>query len=274
MLILSKRDLFILIRFMHADFMSAPLITISPESDFSMAMQVFNEKAIKRLPVVHENRIVGLLTLNNMIEFSNIALTSLYEEHRKLRTESAIDSLTGLLNKAAALEAIKTEHSRISRYGGRSSILFIDIDHFKFVNDTYSHLAGDLVLKELGSVFKNVCRQIDVVGRFGGEEFVILAPNRKKHHAVSFGERLRKEVEEHEFLYKGKKIPLTVSIGIASLFEGRDHTVALERADKALYYAKNMGRNRTGLWRDGQVAIATEPDFREGKGEIVGSIAE
>jgi diguanylate cyclase (GGDEF)-like protein len=114
------------------------------------------------------------------------------------------------------------------------------------------------VLRTLGGLFKKVCRQVDTVGRFGGEEFVILAPNRKKYHAVIFGERVRQAVEAHRFVYKKTAIKLTVSVGIASLFEGRGIEDALARADKALYYAKQMGRNRIGLWRDGKLAIATD----------------
>ena len=96
------------------------------------------------------------------------------------------------------------------------------------------------------------------VGRFGGEEFVILAPNRKKYHAVIFGERVRQAVEAYRFAYKKIALKITVSVGIASLFEGRGTDDALERADKALYHAKQMGRNRIGLWRDGKLAIATD----------------
>ncbi len=242
-----------------ADFMASPLITITPQANFSEAMRVFNEKGIKRLPVVKKNRIVGLLTLTNMIGYSHLALTDLVEKHEKLKNDATIDALTGVANKKAIIGSLHKEYERIRRYGGRSSVLFIDIDHFKDINDRYSHLAGDAVLKELGNLLDNVCRQIDRIGRFGGEEFIVIAPNRKKYHAVRFGERLRKIIEDHTFPYQDTRIRLTVSIGIASLFAGRDYGYALERADKALYHAKNMGRNRIGLWRTGQLAIAEDP---------------
>ncbi len=239
-----------------ADFMSSPLITISPQASFSAAMEIFNKKVIKRIPVVKKGKIVGLLTLKDMVEYSNLALANLNEKVQKLKKESSTDALTGVLNKAALLETLRKEYSRIKRYGGRSSILFIDIDHFKKINDTYSHIAGDAVLKELGALLTRECRQIDTIGRFGGEEFVIVAYNRKKYHAVRFGERLRKAIEEHVFTFEKTAIHLTVSIGIASLFEGRSYTVALARADKALYHAKKMGRNRIGLWREARLRIA------------------
>ena len=168
------------------------------------------------------------------------------------------DALTGMYSRRAILELLEDEFQKAQRFGFPLSVAMIDIDHFKKVNDTLSHLAGDVVLKELGALLKTESRAIDTVGRFGGEEFVIIAPNRKKYHAVRFAERLRKAIEDHVFSYKGARIRLTISAGIASLFEGRDYTVALERADKALYHAKRHGRNRTGLWRDGKLAIASE----------------
>lgn len=241
-----------------SDFMASPLVTIPPDIDFSEAVAVFNERGIKRLPVVAGSRIIGLLTHKNMIEYSNLALSNLAAENKKLQKDAAVDALTGVYNKKTILRHIRGEYKRIKRYGGRTSILFIDIDHFKKINDTYSHLAGDGVLKELGKLLNDGCREIDVIGRFGGEEFIVITPNRKKYHAVRFAERLRKIIEKHRFHYKDTVIRFTVSIGIASLFEGREYKVALERADKALYYAKNAGRNRIGLWRDGKLAIADE----------------
>jgi diguanylate cyclase (GGDEF)-like protein len=239
-------------------FMSSPLISIGPEADFTAAMKVFNEKGIKRIPVVKDDKVMGLVSLKDMIEFSNLALANLSEKHKKLKNTALLDPLTGIYNKAAITELMRKEYERIQRYGGRSSILFLDIDHFKEVNDKYSHLAGDAVLTELGILLKSVCREIDTIGRFGGEEFMIIAPNRKKYHAVKFGERLRTAIKEHTFSYNNTRISITCSIGIASLFEGRDFHFALERADKALYHAKNMGRNRIGLWREGKLSIASE----------------
>lgn len=239
-----------------ADIMSDPLVSIKPDAGFANAMELFNTKGIKRIPVVRRGAVVGLLTLKNMVEYSNLALSDLQDRHRKLRSQASIDPLTGILNKAATTKALHREYERIKRYGGRSSILFIDIDHFKLVNDTWSHLAGDAILAQLGTLFKSVCRGIDTIGRFGGEEFLIIAPNRKKYHAVRFGTRLRREVAGHCFTYQKKHIRLTISLGIASLFDGRDCALALERADKALYHAKDSGRNRVGLWREGKLAVA------------------
>jgi diguanylate cyclase (GGDEF)-like protein len=240
------------------DIMSSPLITVAHNADFAAAVQLINQKDVKRLPVVKAGRVIGLLTLKNMMAFSNLELARLAQRNKKLATEAEADALTGLYNKAAITRQVRREYERIHRFGGRTSLLMLDLDHFKKINDTHSHLAGDAVLRELGKLLKKVCREIDTVGRFGGEEFVIIAPNRKKYHAVLFGERLRKAVEDHVFPFKNLKIRLTVSLGIASLFEGRNYKAALERADRALYHAKAMGRNRIGLWRDGKLSIAAE----------------
>ncbi len=240
------------------NFMTSPPITIPPDINFSEAVALFNKKGIKRLPVVEGQRVIGLLTHKNMIEYSHLALSHLTNENKKLQKNLAVDTLTGVYNKEAIIKYIHGEYERIQRYGGRASVLFIDVDHFKKINDTYSHLAGDMVLKELGKLLNTICREIDIIGRFGGEEFIVIAPNRKKYHAIRFAERLRKTIEEYKFKYNNITITFTVSIGIASLFEGRDYKTALERADKALYYAKDSGRNRIGLWREGKLAIAEE----------------
>lgn len=237
-------------------FMVSPLITIGINTTYAEAIEVFHKENIKRIPVVENEKIVGLLTLKNMFEYSRLEISKLTETQKLLKHEANFDDLTHVYNKKTITTSIEQEYERIKRTGGRSALLFVDIDHFKKVNDKYSHAAGDHVLSEMGKLLKETCRQLDVIGRFGGEEFVIIAPNRKKYGAVNFGERLRSEIENHPFQYKGTAIPLTVSIGIASLFMGRDYTAALDRADKALYHAKANGRNCVALWRLGSLAVA------------------
>ncbi len=240
------------------DFMSSPLISIDADATFSAAMEAFSRDGVKRLPVMKDGHVVGLLSLKGAVEFSHLALASLEERHHKLQKRSAIDVLTGVRNKAAITRALEKEYERIRQYGGRSSVLLMDVDHFKQVNDRHSHMAGDEVLRQLGAVLTRECRQIDTVGRFGGEEFLVVAPNRNRDQAVRFGERLRKAIMSQKFQYKGRRLRLTVSLGVACLFEGRGYKYALESADKALYHAKAMGRNRVGLFRDGRLSIETE----------------
>ncbi len=241
-----------------SDFMSKPLITINASANFSKAIEIFNKKEIKRIPVIENEKVIGLLTLKNMIEFSNLVLSKMDEEYKILEDKFKTDELTKVYTKSTITKIIQNENNRIGKYGGRSSILFIDIDHFKKINDKYSHLAGDMILKRIGRILKSVSKEIDSVGRFGGEEFIIMTPNRKKYNAVKFGEKLRKRIEKSTFTYNKEKIKITISIGIASIFGSKNYNVAIKRADKALYYAKNMGRNKIALWRNGKIVIALE----------------
>jgi diguanylate cyclase len=165
----------------------------------------------------------------------------------KFKTESSIDGLTGLNNVRKFDEIfnrlitdLKTNHQDLS-------LLYIDIDFFKKVNDTYGHLEGDLVLKELGIILRKCTRSFDVVSRNGGEEFTVLLLDCHLKRAVEIAERIRTTVEESYFtLNNGKKIKLTISIGVASYKNSAndDPAMLIDDADKALYQAKNSGRNK------------------------------
>jgi diguanylate cyclase (GGDEF)-like protein len=240
------------------DFMVTPIIAVGPKTSGAEAFKVFRKKNIKRLPVVSKGTVVGLLTLHNMIEYSRLAMATMDKKQQRLETEVMTDAMTGLFNKKAITDRIVQEHERLQRYGGRAAILFVDLDFFKKVNDTYGHDAGDAVLIAAATLLQNTCRHIDVVGRYGGEEFVILAPNRKKRRAINFALRLCREIESYPFSHNGSSIPLTTSIGVADLLAGESHEDAIKRADQALYHAKQSGRNCVGMWRDDTLTIAEE----------------
>ena len=124
--------------------------------------------------------------------------------------------------------------------------LLVDIDHFKKVNDTYGHLAGDYVLKEIGKLFKALKRPNDVIGRYGGEEFIVLYKGIRPTDTSMLCERLRNSIEEHRFTFEGEDICVTASVGCAALTLMADDTVKsiIQTADTALYKAKEEGRNR------------------------------
>ena len=122
--------------------------------------------------------------------------------------------------------------------------MMLDIDHFKKINDTYGHLAGDFVLKEIAKIIKDSIRKSDICGRFGGEEFVIVLPNTKLSGAMKLAERIRETIQNHTFDFNGKKINVTVSIGITSVGVNDSYESLISRADEALYEAKEKGRNR------------------------------
>ncbi len=237
------------------EFMVCPIVTVSPTTTFSDAIAVFNKNKIKRVPVVSDNKIVGLLTLNNMLGYYHLLLTDLERKKNHLETEIETDDLTGIYNKKFITSQLKNEISRLNKFGGQCSVLFLDLDHFKKVNDIYSHSAGDVVLIEFAKVIKQECRKIDIFGRFGGEEFIILARNRKARKIVQFASRLCKAIRNHKFLYEVKIIPITVSIGVSNILQAGDSETALKRADKALYAAKDSGRDCVGLWTKNEITI-------------------
>lgn len=172
--------------------------------------------------------------------------------HSKTVRLAETDALTGLLNRRAFEDRIKVEHQRSQRYGKAFSLMMLDIDHFKKVNDTYGHVAGDAVLKSLAAILTQQVRDIDSVARFGGEEFVIILPETDGSGAKIMAERIRKTIAGSPFtLPDGVKIDVTVSIGISCFPHCAINTEALlERADQALYLAKNSGRNQVFLYRE------------------------
>ncbi|WP_419787817.1 histidine kinase N-terminal 7TM domain-containing protein [Pseudodesulfovibrio sp.] len=175
---------------------------------------------------------------------------SLMERLHKL---ASLDSLTQVYSRRFFMESCLIEINRVCRYGGNLPFMLIDIDYFKKVNDTFGHIAGDLVLQSLTSIFKSVLRVSDIVGRYGGEEFTILLPETDFAGAQRLAERLLNEVRSKNIEYEENTINVTISIGIAYLSvpdgvngtTGKDLLALLLRtSDKALYESKNLGRNQ------------------------------
>ena len=164
----------------------------------------------------------------------------------ELREMAATDFLTGLPNRRHFLAGLEQELARIHRLEGHcASVLMLDSDHFKHVNDSFGHATGDKILRHLGALMRNELRKIDTVGRVGGEEFAVILPGADLSAAEVFAERLRKKVAGTPVAQEDKLIPLTVSIGVAGM-NASDASAddALVRADRALYRAKERGRNR------------------------------
>jgi two-component system cell cycle response regulator len=157
------------------------------------------------------------------------------------------DSLTEVYNHRHAVDLIQQEVSRVARYHeGALSVLMLDIDHFKHINDELGHLAGDAVLREIARVLREGLRGVDSVGRYGGEEFVLILPQTRYEEALQTGERLRQQVEQHAFRTGERFTRITVSVGAATFPSERVDSAAtlLREADLALYRAKDEGRNR------------------------------
>ncbi len=176
---------------------------------------------------------------------SNIGLTlekiGLFNEIRDL---SIHDGLTGIYNHAYIVETLKDEIERSKRYKSPLSVVLIDIDDFKTVNDTFGHLAGDMVLKRLAELLKHSLRTIDIVGRYGGEEFLAILPETDGTNGHTVAERFRDAVEEEAFLYGDDRINITVSGGIGYYTHGMDVNRLIKVADDNLYRAKREGKNK------------------------------
>jgi len=161
-----------------------------------------------------------------------------------LETFAAYDNLTKAHSKRYFIEFMNNEISRAERKNAEFSLIMFDIDHFKTINDTYGHSAGDEVLKTLTDIVKKGLRKSDIVSRIGGEEFTIMLPDSAINEAVNTAERARKNIEKHHFKDVGN---ITVSFGVTAYQTGDKVDDMLKRADTALYIAKNGGRNRTEI---------------------------
>lgn len=164
--------------------------------------------------------------------------------HEEIYRLTTVDGLTQIYNKRYFTEVLEREISRSHRYGRELSLIMFDIDHFKNVNDTYGHLAGDYVLKHLASVIKARIRREDIMARYGGEEFAIILPEIENYNGLRFAEKIRQLVERTAFVFEETTIPITISIGVAtSTEETRSVEEFIKQADDHLYEAKRSGRN-------------------------------
>jgi two-component system cell cycle response regulator len=164
----------------------------------------------------------------------------------QLRMQETHDSLTQLFNRAAVLEALEREVVRSNREKHPMAVIMADIDHFKDINDTYGHQAGDAVLRETARRILSSFRAYDFVGRYGGEEFLIVVPSSELAMAVELAERLRQNIAAQPVDFDQATIPVTMSLGVAVSAVGERNQPAelLRHADEALYAAKRGGRNR------------------------------
>ncbi|MBT6345740.1 MAG: GGDEF domain-containing protein [Nitrospina sp.] len=239
------------------------------EQDFSVSRYfrgrknpLFSCNFFVTIPLMIENEIIGVLNLNdnenglynvgdldfalNVSEFVALSISNamLFERAEKL---SITDGLTGLDNHQQMQTVLKNEVIRCKRYNSTLTVIIMDIDHFKQVNDTYGHQKGDEILLEFSTIMKKFCRSNDLAARYGGEEFFLVLPETPIGGALHIAERIREEMASQKFQSKGKDFHVTVSCGIAEFDTARMQSAAdlIKVSDLALYKAKNEGRNRT-----------------------------
>jgi len=210
------------------------------------------------LPLKAGERTLGVVMVDNPVQGSGdlhlleifAAQAAVAIENVRLYSLATIDDLTGLVNKRAWLVRLEETTQLAARHEFPTSVLLLDLDHFKAINDTYGHLAGDYVLAALGECIQQHLRRSDVAGRYGGEELAVLLPHTPEAGALIIAERLRNAVEQLQLQWNGERVAVTVSIGTASLPQPVAQTPEdlvvdiFARADQALYQAKRQGRNR------------------------------
>ena len=217
---------------------------VSTLSSIKSAMEDKRREDSQRLEEAREE----MGTLRQNLSGMQKEILQVQERSKVLEQESITDSLTGIPNRRALNLRMREELQRFQRYGQFFSILVYDIDHFKKVNDTYGHWAGDKCLKEIVKRIQPSLRESDFMARYGGEEFVILMPGIDRDSALAAAQRLCLTIERTRFTYRKQSIPLTISIGVSRVeSEDQDQESIFTRADKALYQAKNSGRNRAVL---------------------------
>jgi len=165
-------------------------------------------------------------------------------QYQLLREIASHDGLTGLYNHREMHAFIEKEMNRAHRYGTPLSLIMLDIDHFKLINDNFGHLVGDCVLRWLAELIKESSRSCDINGRYGGEEFAIILPETTVDSTYKKAESLRQLIEKSPYCDDGVSVPVTISAGVAELGKGDTKISFIDKADKALYCAKSMGRNR------------------------------
>lgn len=203
----------------------------------------------------HEGERVQVLTLEDGMKVqvgTSTILQFRYQDekeqqfHSLMQTFKTHDPMTEAFNKRAFLVEIEKEAGFARRHALPLALVMFDLDHFKRVNDSYGHQAGDIVLRTVAQLVMDTKRKEDVFARYGGEEFALLLRNTALDQAFIAGERIRRLIENMEVIHNGRRIPTTVSVGVATLDDGVEQpTDLIERADERLYMAKRKGRNRT-----------------------------
>lgn len=197
----------------------------------------------------HDARLKALEDRVTALQLENLDLMA---KNSFLSEISARDSLTGLYNRWYVMEKIDSEMNRALRHGYAMSVVMLDLDHFKNINDSYGHPAGDAVLRSVGQMVKESCRVYDVPGRYGGEEFCIVLPDTKVSGTATVAERIRARLESTPLVIGDSTVTVTASIGIAGMDSAAEGVLSasalVDRADRALYAAKKQGRNRIELW--------------------------
>lgn len=231
------------------DIMSSPVLTLEPDQDIETAATLMSLNMIRRIPITKNDKLIGIISYRDITNALRKSYYMLEEKTETLEDKANRDPLTGLFNKGYLEEQLKYQFELSKRSGNPMTVMFLDIDFFKKVNDTYGHQCGDDVLKRIAAILKDKSRAINVVGRYGGEEFMVIGPVSDYKSALYLGERIRTAVEKEDFACNNIKFNITISIGI-SVWNNTTSSVKelVKFADDALYTAKRNGRNQVRMY--------------------------
>ncbi|MFO7993618.1 MAG: diguanylate cyclase [Marinobacter sp.] len=209
---------------------------------------------IEPLQPIAPGALLGVFLFNLSVVFAMFSylsffyLTMVTSANRKLRRMATTDSLTGLFNRRHMTYLVEKELARFQRNGHPVAFLVLDIDHFKAINDEHGHETGDRVLEDVADIIRAQFRTQDLIARWGGEEFLAVLPDTRLHRAQASAERVRQALLAHDWLApNGDSIDITISAGVSEFRGDDDLNSAINRADRALYRSKELGRNRVEL---------------------------
>jgi diguanylate cyclase (GGDEF)-like protein len=228
--------------------MASPIISLSPDENVENAALLMSTNRIRRVPVVDNGKLAGLLSYRDLTEDMR---KTYYMLDEMIENRANKDALTGLFNRGYGMEQLKYHFELSKRIKMLLAVYLFDLDHFKEINDTYGHLCGDRVLKTAAHIIRDCARSVDIVSRYGGEEFMITGFTAGPDAACILPERIRKNLAKTEFYFEGKKMATTISAGVALWSEKyRSAEELLQKADTALYEAKKAGRNRVAQYKN------------------------
>jgi len=219
-------------------------------------------------PLICQDRVVGVLNLADKIDgdrfdSEDIALIELFSQlvgasigniklFEKIQHQATTDGLTGLANHKTFYEILEKELWRSRRYGGQISLIMIDVDNLKKINDSYGHRAGDKVIREISRKIKECIRQIDTAARYGGDEFAVILPNTSLADAIIVAERMVEAVAHSPAIWKKDQIPLSISVGLGQYDADSNPEDITSGSDRALYKAKQAGKNTVRIFEPSQ----------------------